>query len=129
MSAVADFEKKFGVDPISDDYLFDLYEESEEILVNATGSTPETDDARLFLFLIDKIHEHADAADKIPTEFRCWWCFSTGPKTEEAWAGLQKMPVDAMIDHVSACRHNPMVNRIIDLETQYPDTNSREDKP
>lgn len=115
MSVRTDFEEKFGVAPYTIDQLGDVLASAEDVVARATEETPETGDARLVLYLFDRI----DELGRMPTKFRCMHCFrfaTRGMDAEDAevhWVrGPGTMSMDEVIEHVKVCNYNPTVRAL-----------------
>lgn len=95
-------------------------ESSEPEAVLAAG--PVTDERLLALafwelaYRLDVMRQAYESAVKPTKTHRCGWCHRGTGGDDAAWLALETMDLEAVQRHTLTCRHNPLVNRVEELE-------------
>lgn len=118
MSILEDYEKRFGLAPLTNDEILERVEIAEAGLGTAEHNPAQRTD-RVIVWLHDQVQSLAGrlGMNKAPDAYRCGWCFRALGSKDEQWHELPLMSLDDVQTHSQLCEHNPLVQKIRKLES------------
>lgn len=119
MSVLEEYDERMKLTPLTAEEILKRVERAEACLTSPAVGDPRLHTERILVWLHDRLqaaYGAIEAAREVPQLHRCAWCWRAGPMTREAWEALPTMNLDEAQDHTQKCEHNPLVQRIGDLE-------------
>lgn len=115
MSVLKEYEERMKLEPLTEEEIDFVVDDAEAFLAGgyrSEDSRPVDEDARVVLWLVDKIEA---LTSRVPTVTRCLWCLDAADRTDEALLSLPAMSLDDVKEHVRGCPHNPLVQDLREL--------------
>lgn len=122
MSALDDYEKRFGLQPLTPEEILKRVDLAEACLGNPRVGDPRLHTERVVFWLGDRVQAMASAIGDRDGVTTCAWCWRAAGFTREAHGKLPRMTLDDAAAHSQVCDHNPLVRKIRELERQVEES-------